>query len=249
MTASVLRAALAVLALAGCRSNDPTELIVFAASSLGDVAYEVAREFEAAHPGVTVTLRTAGSQELRAQLEHGAHAHVVALADAAPLEALFAAGLTGAPLPLAENELVIATPPDDARITDLAGLATVERLALAATEVPAGRHAEALLLRAETVHGAGFRARVLARVVTRDLNVRQVLSRIRLGEVDAGIVYASDTIDAPVRTVRVPPELAERVVSAVAIVRDAPPLAAELLSALRGAHEVLRRRGMHPAAP
>ena len=63
---------------------------------------------------------------------------------------------------------------------------------LAAPEVPAGAYADQLLAAAAIRFGAGFRERVLSRVVSRELNVRQVLTKVALGEADAGVVYRTD---------------------------------------------------------
>jgi molybdate transport system substrate-binding protein len=63
---------------------------------------------------------------------------------------------------------------------------------LGALEVPIGKYTEQLLARASVRYGQDFTSRVEARVVSRELNVRQVLARVVLGEADAGIVYRTD---------------------------------------------------------
>src|SRR6185503_1504336 len=89
----------------------PSEpLIVLAASSLRPAFAELSQRLQGRHPGAVVRVSYAGSQELRAQLRHGAPAGVVALADTADFEPLLAEGLCERPQPLADNELAVAVP-------------------------------------------------------------------------------------------------------------------------------------------
>jgi molybdate transport system substrate-binding protein len=77
---------------------------------------------------------------------------------------------------------------------------------LAAREVPAGQYALDFLTRTltETTFGVGFQGAVLKNVVSYDDNVRSVLSKVVLGEADAGIVYVTDvTRDAASRLTRI----------------------------------------------
>src|SRR5580692_10546976 len=83
------------------------ELTVFEASSLKDVFARLAQRFEATNAGVKVVTNAAGSQELRAQIEHGAAADVFASADRKPMDALVAQGLARAPAVFACNEPVV----------------------------------------------------------------------------------------------------------------------------------------------
>ena len=74
------------LLVGGARAEDASEakdgkLVIFAAASLQDVFAEMGKVFETAHPGVVVTFNFAGTQELRTQLEQGAHVDVFASAD------------------------------------------------------------------------------------------------------------------------------------------------------------------------
>lgn len=171
----------------------PTRLTVFAAASLQDVFRGLEPAFEAAHPGVDVVFSFAGSQELRMQIEHGAPADVFASADEALFAPLQAANLVEAPVTFATNRLVlVASAARKATLTRFEALPTATRIVLGAPEVPVGRYAGQALERM----GGDFRARVEARVVSRELNVRQVLAKVRMGEADAGIVYATDARSA-----------------------------------------------------
>ena len=152
---------------------------VFAASSLTDVFGDIATAFEATHPGVEVTLQFAGSSRLATQINAGAPADVFAAADERTAAQVAARQVTV----FARNRLAIATPPDNpAGVTGLDSLTGGELvLALCAPEVPCGALAE-------QVGGP----ELVAAADTREPNVRGVLTKVLLGEVDAGVVYVTD---------------------------------------------------------
>ena len=166
-------------------------ITVFAASSLQESFRALAAQFEAKR-GVEVKLSFAGSQELRAQLEEGAQADLFASADLRHAEALAKEGLAEAPRPFARNALVIAVAKGNpAHVAALADLARLDRVVLGAHEVPVGLYSERLLDAAEK-ETPGLRERVLAQVVSREPNVRQVLAKVALGEAQAALVYRTD---------------------------------------------------------
>jgi molybdate transport system substrate-binding protein len=186
------------------------ELTLFEAASLKDVFARLAKTFEADNAGVVVVANAAGSQELRAQIEHGARADVFASADRKHMDALVAAGLVATPEIFACNEPVVvvraalATP-----LATFADLPRAERIVVGAPEVPVGSYTLQILDKAAGKLGADFRRRVEARIVSRELNVRQVLAKVILGEADAAVVYRSDALAAAgkVRVVEIPREL------------------------------------------
>jgi molybdate transport system substrate-binding protein len=218
----VLRAALSVLmlfvldtgaALASApdaTGTSGTTLTVFAAASLRDVFGTLGATFEREHPGSKVQFNFAGSQELRTQIEHGAPADVFASADTKHMDLAHKAGLVDAPAVFASNAPVIVVPAGNpAKVQSLGDLATVKRLVIGAPEVPIGAYTLQILDKARSRHGADFPVRVQARVVSRELNVRQVLTKVTLGEADAGIVYRTDARSAgdKVRIVEIPTDL------------------------------------------
>ena len=83
-----------------------------------------------------------------------------------------------------------------AGIHGLEDLPEAQRIVVGAPEVPIGAYTLRILDAASRTYGAGFRARVEARVASRELNVRQVLAKVRLGEADAAIVYRTDAAAA-----------------------------------------------------
>jgi molybdate transport system substrate-binding protein len=183
------------------------EVVVFAASSLQDAFTRLETSFRTAHPGVEVKLSFAGTQQLRTQVEHGASFDVFAAADSVHALALARANHLAPLTTFAENEPVVVVAPDAAGpIRTFAELPTIERLVVGAPEVPIGRYTLEVLERASKDLGEDFRRQVEAKIVSRELNVRQVLSKVTLGEARAGVVYRSDALTAksPVRVVEIP---------------------------------------------
>jgi len=212
-----------------------TQLTVFAAASLRDAFTALSSTFKTAHPGVEVTFNFAGSQELRAQIEQGAPADVFASADTKHMEALGKAARVQTPVLFAHNEPVVVVAKESAsKVKSLADLPGLERIVLGSAEVPIGRYSSQILDRASSSLGADFRARVEAKVVSRELNVRQVLAKVSLGEAQAGIVYRSDAQSAKdaVSTLTIPPELNVIADYPIAVVVDAghPQLARDWLA-------------------
>lgn len=186
MTRRLAALAAAVLVAAGgcadAQSGSRTELTVLAASSLTDSFAELERAYERANPRVDVRFSFAGSQHLAAQVRRGAPSDAVATADRRTMRQI--SGHVGRPRVFAYNELVIVVPPGNPKgVHHLGDLARRDVTAvLAAPEVPAGRYAGRAL----------DRANVEVQPESQEPSVRAVLTRVRLGEADAGIVYASD---------------------------------------------------------
>jgi len=200
-------------------------ITIFAAASLRDVFNELGAAFEKEHPGVKTQFNFAGSQDLRTQIEQGAPADVFASADTRHMDAAHRGGVVDAPKLFATNDPVIVVPADNpGNVTSLADLTKVKRLVIGAREVPIGIYTAQILDKAKTWLGQDFPDRVQARVASRELNVRQVLTKVALGEADAGIVYRTDARSAgdKIRIVEIPPELNVIAVYPIAIVSRAP---------------------------
>ena len=174
------------------------ELIVFAAASLTDAFNEIAAQFQADYPNTTVIYNFAGSQQLAQQLGQGAPADLFASANSAQMNVAIESGriISGTQRNFVRNQLVVVYPADNpAGITTLQDLATPGiKLILAAPEVPVGAYSLDFLAKAgATVEfGSTYSETVLSNVVSYEENVRSVLSKMILGEADAGIVYTSD---------------------------------------------------------
>ena len=201
------------------------QLTVFAASSLRDAFQDLGRNLEQQHPGTSVSFNFAGSQELRTQVEHGARADVLASADPRTLRALAGAGLSLEPQVFARNEPVIVVPVGNpAGIDALADLPRARRLVVGAPEVPIGEYTVRILEAASRRYGPAFGAAVESRVASRELNVRQVLAKVALGEADAAIVYRTDAMASrgAVEVISIPPELNVVAEYPIAVLRGAP---------------------------
>jgi len=183
-------------------------LRVFGAASLTDAFREVATAFEKQHPGDAVELNFAGSQVLRTQVEQGASADLFASADLTHADALVRQGLLNPCRVFARNRIVVVVPAGESKVKRLDDLARPgTKIVVAGATVPAGRYTAEVLdkLGAARAFGEPFRFRVQANVVSHETNVRIVLSKVALGEADAGFVYATDAATSEeVRTVDVP---------------------------------------------
>lgn len=220
------------------------QITVFAASSLREAFTEIAAAFEK-QDGAKVVLQFAGSQQLRVQIENGATAEVFASADERQMKAV--RSFTGEPRIFARNELVVVVPEaNPAKLRSFEDLPKARKIVLGAAEVPVGAYTD----RAIAAKGDDFRAAVEARVVSRELNVRQVLSKVALDESDAGIVYRTDAQAAPARVEVFPVPGAPVALYPIAPLTGAPSpdLArkfVELVLSPQG-QEVLRRHGFLP---
>lgn len=187
---------LLVLVIA-CGGGGESTLKVMAASSLTQAFQDLARDFEAANPGVSVKLEFGGSQRLRSQLEFGAKVSVFASADHRQMDLVVAADLVDErPVNFASNTLVVIAVPKS-QVIELADLARPGvRLALAQASVPVGAYSRLALqnLANDDSLGLGraFMDDTLANLVSEEPNVRTVAQKVALGEVDAGIVYQTD---------------------------------------------------------
>ncbi|MDR3572784.1 MAG: molybdate ABC transporter substrate-binding protein [Anaerolineaceae bacterium] len=173
-------------------------LTVLAAASLTAPFQDLAKEFEAAHPGVNVAYSFAGSQALAQQLDQGAPADVFASASTSYMTAAVKSNRVDQTTvqTFAYNRLIVIYP-----IANPAGIKTLQDLAkpglkldLEAAAVPAGQYSITFLDKAskDPSFSPTFKDTVLKNVVSYEDNVKSVLTKVSLGEADAGIVYVSD---------------------------------------------------------
>jgi len=184
---------LLVLSIPGCASqSNKKEVIVFAASSLTNAFDDIAVQFEASHPGVDVLNSYGSSSDLATQLVQGAAADVFAAANEKQMSVAAAASrISGEPVTFVTNRLAIIVPAENP-----AGIQSFEDLAnpgvtlvLAAPGVPIRDYSDQSIA---LMGDADFQAAVYANLVSEEPNVRQVATKVSLGEADAGIVYTSD---------------------------------------------------------
>lgn len=172
-------------------------ITILAASSLTDAFNQEAAAFRKAHPNVTITFSFGGSPALVTQLDQGAPADVLATADEKNMKSAADKALVIAPATIfARNRLVIAVPKSNpGQIQAPRDLAKANlKLVLAQKGVPVGDYAHQALskMEADAAFGAGFSDKVLKNLVSEEPNVKSVVSKIQLGEADAGIVYKTD---------------------------------------------------------
>jgi molybdate transport system substrate-binding protein len=253
---AVARGATARPASAGGKAT----LRVFAAASLSDTFKEIDRMYEQRHPGTSVQLNLAGSQQLVAQIEQGAEADVFASADDRWMNVAHDRGLLGgSAMTFARNRLVAIVPKSNpARIRRLQDLARGGiRFVTCPDAVPVGHYTRIVL--GKLSHQPGFDAdywtRVIANIVSEEENVKSVAGKVQIGEADAGIVYRSDVTPSLTRYVRVLeiPEAANVMASyPIATLRSAarPEDAAAFVDLVQSpdGQRILARWGFIPAA-
>ena len=173
------------------------EIVVFAASSLTDAFQDMATAFQQANPNARLTFNFGASSQLATQLGQGARADVFASADQAQMDnANKADVLAGPDRAFARNRLVLITPGENRRrITGIHDLANEGvKFITAQPSVPIGQYTAQVLDKAsaDPSYGADFKSRVQANTVSQEDNVRQVVSKVQLGEADAAVVYSTD---------------------------------------------------------
>lgn len=245
----VIALAATALLLGGCATTEPAsprglggDLAVSAAASLTETFRMIADAFEDEHPDLSVTLNFGGSSALAEGIRSGAPVDVFAAASPATMAIVTDAALVdGEPADFASNTLEIAVPAGNpGQVTGLADFTDPEKtIALCAAEVPCGAAS------AEVFAAAGLTP--LADTLEED--VKAALTKVRLDEVDAALVYRTDVLAAGDEVEGVGfPEAADAVnVYPIAVVRDAPnpEAAAAFLAFVQGptAQAILRDAG------
>lgn len=227
-----------LLLVAACGGSDDREVRVFAAASLTASFTELGELFEAEYPGTRVALNFAASSALAAQIEQGADADVFASADEVNMRRVERNVEDVSTLAL--NRLAIAVEDgnpkgiqDPSDLTD-PGLLVV----LCASQVPCGAFADVALTKAG----------VAVDVVSREEHVKAVLTKVELGEADAGVVYVTDVrASSNVEGIDIPDQHNVTAIYPIAVLADAPnPDGAaafvELVTSARGAR-VLSEHG------
>ena len=177
----------ALMILTTCGSDEPADtastLRVMAAASLTESFTALETTYEKAHPDVDVTLSFDSSAILVEQLSQGLEADVLATADLRSMDEAASAGvIDGEPEAFATNTLVIATPAGNpAGIKGIDDLADTD-FAVCVQAAPCGDATQRLFAL----------DRFSGKPATEEESVKGVLTKVTAGEVDAGLVYASD---------------------------------------------------------
>jgi molybdate transport system substrate-binding protein len=211
---------LAVLALCAClgaggaaakSTRAQAGVTVYAAASLTDVFPAINKDNQYSF---------AGSNALATQITNGAPADVFASANTTIPAQLFAQGVVQKPVVFTRNTLVIVVPKSNpAHIDSIYDLAKPEtKVVVAAPAVPVGAYT------LQVLDQMGLRNAVSANFVSQETDVRTVLSKVQLGQADAGFVYSTDakTVPNDVSVVKVPAWAQPKIAYAMAIVSKSP---------------------------
>ncbi|MGE0821651.1 MAG: molybdate ABC transporter substrate-binding protein [Candidatus Binatia bacterium] len=225
---------LLLINVAHAQEQEPVtgELLVFAAASLTEPFTEIGNRLELSHPGLKVMYNFAGSSGLRTQLEQGAHADVFASADAVQMEQAKKSGVVQDESSIfVRNKLIVIIPKaNSGNVTEFRDLAKPGlKLDLANANVPVGNYSRQAIGKAGADYGADFEKQTLANIVSEEGNVKQVVTKVQLGEADAGIVYVSDVtpqVGKDVQTIPIPDAYNQIAVYPIALTKDVKNLAA-----------------------
>jgi molybdate transport system substrate-binding protein len=164
-------------------------VVVLAAASLTESFTALGERFEQDNPGVDVQFSFAASSELATQVTERAPADVFASASTETMQQVVETGaVAGEPRLFARNRLQIAVPPDNpGHVTSLTDLARADlTIALCAPEVPCGSAADQVFAAAGVTPAPD----------TLEADVKATVNKVRLGEVDAALVYRTDVLAA-----------------------------------------------------
>ena len=234
-------------------STDTEEVTILAAASLTDVCTELDKIYAQTHPEVKLTFSFGSSGALQTQIEEGAPADIFFSASTKQMNALKEEGLmvTDSIDELLENKIVLIVPADsDKGIASFDDAVTdkVSMIGLGEPEsVPAGQYAEEIFTTLGTLEQVKAKANY-------GTDVRTVLSWVETGDVDCGVVYATDAYSSDkVKIVAEAPEgSCRKVIYPAGIVgssahKDAAKEFVDFLGSDTGM-EVFEKYGFSPAA-
>ena len=200
---------LSLLILAGCSTNEESnepevqkqeettqevELTISAAASLQDALNDITATFEEEHPNVKINYNFGSSGSLQQQISQGAPVDLFFSAAEDKFDILVEEGLIEEEkgIDLVENEIVLVVPKDSTQeINAFEDLTKAEKVSIGIPEtVPAGKYAK------ETLENLNVWNAVEEKIVPAK-DVRQVLTYVETGNVDAGIVYKTDALISP----------------------------------------------------
>jgi molybdate transport system substrate-binding protein len=204
---------------------ETVELTVLGAASLSDALAIIEEEYEAAVPGIDLVVATDSSTALRTQIEEGAPADVFLSADTANPAALVDAGLAEEAIEFAGNAIALVVPlRNPAEIVTPADLATPGvQIIAAGHEVPITGYVTEVVASLAPLpdYPEGFADAYAANVVSEEDSVRGVMTKVELGEGDAGFVYQTDAqASAEVLDIAIPEEANTHAVSAGCVIAD-----------------------------
>ncbi len=185
---------------------EPVELVVFAAASMTEAMNEIAENYKAVAPNVTITYNFDSSGTLKTQIQEGADCDIFISAGQKQMNELDITAdaavntegldfvLPGSRFNIVSNKVVLIVPEgSDKGIADFTDAATdkVALIALGNSDVPVGQYAE------EIYTNLGLWDQLNAdKKISFGTNVKEVLSQVQAGSVDCGVVYSTDAATA-----------------------------------------------------
>ena len=205
-----------LLAACGSSSNSTTStsstpsgtINVFAAASLTTAFEAIGKDYMAANPDVKVVFNFAGSNTLAEQIHQGAPVDVFASADTKNMDDV--ASEMNAPYTFATNQLIVILPAaNPGKIETLKDLANPGvKIAVADPSVPVGGYTLDVLdnMSKSSEYGPSYVTAVKNNFVTQETSVSGIVTKVELGEVDAGYVYVSDAVGSgsKVKSIEIP---------------------------------------------
>jgi len=249
---------LALLIAAGCGGGSGSgssgggssasggKLVVFAASSLIDAFPRIATTYQQQHPGWKVGFEFLGSDQLAAQIEQGDPADVFAAASTRYPEQLQGQNLLGKTTDFATNTLVLATPADNpAGITSVNEIGSA-KLVVGDPSVPIGAYTLTVLDNL-CINPSSLN------IVSQEAKVTDIVTKLELGEADAGFIYTSDakTAGGKLKTFQLPASAQATAIYPIGIVTGSknPKAAQQWIDLVMNpqGQQVLERDGFGPA--
>ena len=204
--------------LAGCGSDDPSRLVVSAASSMTEALETCSPQFGDAE-NADVRLSFAGSDELAAQIRQGARVDVYAAANTKLPDELHGDGLLERPVEFATNEFVLAVPKDSGigSVEDLTKEGT--KIVIGSESVPIGAYTRETLAKLPPAQEKA----ILANVRSNEPDVKGIVGKLTQGAADAGFVYVTDVnATGGLKAIQLPTDLEPQVTYGAGVVKKAP---------------------------
>jgi len=186
MKKTILISMILILILTAACTEKEDQTTFFAAASLTEALDEYNKSIDN-----KLNLNFDSSTRLRLQIENGAGADIYLSANKKNVDLLREKKLLIESKKILENKMVIITP-IDSKIETVEDLSKEIKLVIAEEEVPCGKYAVEVLENFNEKYGEDFSNKVMKNVVSKELNVKHVVSKIAMGEADAGIVYITD---------------------------------------------------------
>ena len=232
---------------------EEVNLIVFAAASLTESLTAIQQTYEAAHPGVHLIFSFGSSGDLMKQIKQGAECDLFISAGQKQMNQIDITAsaevntdgsdyvLDGSRINLLENKVVLVVPDDNPKgVESFEQLAQLLKdgkvlMAMGGPGVPVGDYTKKILafydLNEEELANAGK--------ITYGSDVKEVTTHVKQGNVDCGVIYASDAFSGNLKVIE--PATSDmtggRIIYPAAVIKSGanPEAAAEFLAYLQTA--------------